>query len=39
LLVVGRDIWGAADPIAQAKAYQAAGWQAYQQRIAASKAD
>lgn len=39
LLVVGRDIWGAADPVAQAKAYQLAGWNSYQRRISASKTD
>jgi orotidine 5'-phosphate decarboxylase subfamily 1 len=37
LLVVGRDIWGADKPVVQAKAYQAAGWAAYQQRISSSK--
>lgn len=37
LLVVGRDIWGAADPLAQAQAYQAAGWDAYQNRISETK--
>lgn len=37
LLVVGRNIYGDADPVARAREYQVAGWEAYQSRIDETK--
>lgn len=33
VIIVGRGIYQAKDPVAEAKKYRAAGWQAYQQRL------
>jgi len=38
VIIVGRGVYGAADPKAAAKAYADAGWAAYQERLAASQA-
>ncbi|MBI5022780.1 MAG: hypothetical protein HZC05_01270 [Candidatus Magasanikbacteria bacterium] len=32
MIIVGQGIYASPDPIAEAKKYSSAGWQAYQQR-------